>query len=341
MKYFGTIMSFADLKRQYRKLAIANHPDKGGSTQAMQEINAEFETLYRIWEKRRDEEPKAGNGYENDYNGATAREYTSHVYNEYRWQSKNYKGQRPSEIAELFRQWAKETYPDYKFSVRVQHYNSITIRLLIADFAAFRESSGIICNYNVNHYYIERNGNLTDRAKEVMQNVTDYIMSYNYDDSDLMTDYFNTNFYLSLYIGSGTHPYKIVIPKSRRTGGQTVPVFKRPEGPGHKVIRLALGKNVFGRYDTVRHGELKLLGSFSYSGSGVENFWPLSYSSAATAIKRIVKLDAAGIETRLTGFNSGYIQFIRYKPQTEALLEAEDRQADEAEQLWNEKHQSA
>lgn len=54
MKYFGTIMSFADLKRQYRKLAIANHPDKGGSTQAMQEINAEFETLYRIWEKRRD-----------------------------------------------------------------------------------------------------------------------------------------------------------------------------------------------------------------------------------------------------------------------------------------------
>ena len=56
-------MSFADLKRQYRKLAIANHPDKGGSTQAMQEINAEFETLYRIWEKRRDEEPKAGNGY--------------------------------------------------------------------------------------------------------------------------------------------------------------------------------------------------------------------------------------------------------------------------------------
>ena len=39
MKYFGTIMSFADLKRQYRKLAIANHPDKGGSTQAMQQKN--------------------------------------------------------------------------------------------------------------------------------------------------------------------------------------------------------------------------------------------------------------------------------------------------------------
>lgn len=92
MKYFGTIMSFADLKRQYRKLAIANHPDKGGSTQAMQEINAEFETLYRIWEKRRDEEPKVANGYENDYNGATAKEYTSHVYNEYRWQGKNYNG---------------------------------------------------------------------------------------------------------------------------------------------------------------------------------------------------------------------------------------------------------
>lgn len=341
MKYFGTIISFADLKRQYRKLAIANHPDKGGSTQTMQEINAEFETLYRIWEKRRDEEPKTASGYENDYNGATAKEYTSHVYNEYRWQGRNYNGQRPSEIADLFRKWVKETYPGYKFSVRVRHYDSITIQLLVADFAPFTESSEITCNYSVNHYYIERDGNLTDRAKEVMQNVTDYIMSYNYDDSDIMTDYFDKNFYLSLYIGSYTQPYKIIIPKSRRTGGETVPVFKRPEGPAHKAIRLALGKNVFARYDSVRHGELKLLGSFSYSENGTENFWPLSYSSAVTANKRIAKLDAAGIETRLIGFNSGYIQFIRYKPQTEALLEAEDRQADEAERQWIEKQKSA
>jgi len=29
----------------YRKLAMENHPDRGGSTQAMQEINAEYEFL--------------------------------------------------------------------------------------------------------------------------------------------------------------------------------------------------------------------------------------------------------------------------------------------------------
>ena len=341
MKYFGTIMSFADLKRQYRKLAIANHPDKGGSTQAMQEINAEFETLYRIWEKRRDEEPKVANGYENDYNGATAKEYTSHVYNEYRWQGKNYNGQRPSEVADLFRKWVKETYPGYKFSVRVRKYDSITIQLLVADFAPFTESSGITCNCSVNHYYIERDDDLTDRAKEVMQNVTDYIMSYNYDDSDLMTDYFNTNFYLSLYIGSGTHPYKIVIPKSRRTGGQTVPVFKRPEGPANKAIRQAMGKAIFSNYNSQRHGQQTLLGVIRYSSNGEKHFYPLSYASEATARKRMAKLDVVGIETRTTGYNGGYIEFIRFKPETFEKLTEEDRQADEAERLWKEKHKSA
>ena len=48
MSYFENIQSLADLKKRFRNLAKANHPDRGGSTEIMQKINVEFEKLYDI-----------------------------------------------------------------------------------------------------------------------------------------------------------------------------------------------------------------------------------------------------------------------------------------------------
>lgn len=143
MNHFQNIRSLADLKRQYRRLAIENHPDKGGSTEAMQRINAEFERLYAVWKDIpvTDSEP---NGYENDYNGASAGEYTRYVYNEYRWCGSNYKGQGAGEIVTIIRGWLKETYPGYKFSVRRDCYSSIYVTLMSADFEAFTRESGLV-----------------------------------------------------------------------------------------------------------------------------------------------------------------------------------------------------
>ena len=45
MGYFQNINSLAELKKSYRILALQNHPDKGGSTETMQQINLEFERL--------------------------------------------------------------------------------------------------------------------------------------------------------------------------------------------------------------------------------------------------------------------------------------------------------
>ena len=126
MTYFQNIHSLAELKKQYRALAIANHPDKGGSTEIMQQINAEFTRLHALWKDDTSASDSAS-GYENDYAGATAEEYADYVYNEYRWTGSNYKGQRAPEVVELLRQWLKETYPRYKFSVRRTNYNSIHI----------------------------------------------------------------------------------------------------------------------------------------------------------------------------------------------------------------------
>lgn len=42
-KYFGQCEDIAAARKLYKNLAVKNHPDHGGSTEIMQEINAEFD----------------------------------------------------------------------------------------------------------------------------------------------------------------------------------------------------------------------------------------------------------------------------------------------------------
>ena len=47
MKHFVNVETIAELKAQYKKLAFKNHPDRGGDTVIMQEINAEYDFLIK------------------------------------------------------------------------------------------------------------------------------------------------------------------------------------------------------------------------------------------------------------------------------------------------------
>ena len=333
MTYFHNIHSLAELKKQYRTLALANHPDKGGSTQAMQHINAEFARLYDIW--KNDTTVSAGaSGYESDYTESTAQQYAEYVYNEYRWTGSNYEGQHAPEVVELIRRWLKETYPRYKFSVRRPDCNSIHISLMQADFEAFTAASGVKTYADINHYHIDSETDLTDRAREVMQNVCAFVQSYNFDDSDPMTDYFHTNFYLSLSIGTYKRPYRTSLSKLQCCKGDEQPEFKHPEGPAHKAIRQALGGARFGFYDSRRADGRMVLGTDSFRSDGKTSFWPKDYSSAKTAQKRIDKLTAAGIRCRLTGYNGDHIEFLGYTDSTRVALEKEREEYIAAYRKW-------
>lgn len=338
MQYFQNIHSLAELKKSYRILALQNHPDRGGSTETMQQINLEFEKLFAIWKDDTTVSATAS-GYENDYAGASANEYAEYVYNEYCWKGRNYKGQMRGEIVEIIRKWLKETYPRYKFSVTQTGYSSINIYLIKADFEAFTKESGRIYK-DISQYRIENDPDITERAREVMLNVCDFAMSYNYDNSDIMTDYFDTNFYLTLGIGRYNNPYKTELPKLQ-TKERLPEVFKHPEGAAHKAIRQALGKARFGFIESRRHNGVLVLGEDTYGSKGEHYFWPKDYSSAKLAQKRIDRLEQAGMRCRLTGYNGGYICFLGYTPETEEKLEQERQEYIIAHQQWQARQQLA
>ncbi len=94
-----------------------------------------------------------------------------------------------------------------------------------------------------------------------------------------MTDYFCTNFYLHLGVGTYKKPYKVELPKLD-CRGKKPDVFKHPEGAAHKAIRQALGGAYFSFHNSQRLQGKMVLGEDSYGHSGDKYFWPLSYSSA-------------------------------------------------------------
>ena len=51
-QYFENVKTLDELKKQYRRLAMKYHPDMGGSTEAMQQINAEHDALFEMLKKQ-------------------------------------------------------------------------------------------------------------------------------------------------------------------------------------------------------------------------------------------------------------------------------------------------
>lgn len=46
MKWFNNPTTLEELKKQYKTLALKHHPDRGGNLKDMQDINAEYDTLF-------------------------------------------------------------------------------------------------------------------------------------------------------------------------------------------------------------------------------------------------------------------------------------------------------
>lgn len=243
-KIFKKIKNYDDLKSQFKVLLKTNHPDNGGDLEIMKEINVEFDALFPIWKSHKETET-----------GETINETSSstrqHFYTEYGWEGSRYdSNMTTTEIAKAIRMYCKEKYPTWKFSVTTEYFSggsSINISVMeapeqIFDLTACRKAYedhislekeygyygglglGIdICKmidddemywqlHSIRDVYKEY---FTEYGFSVLNDVYQFMQSYNYDDSDGMIDYFNTNFYSSIYIGKWNKGFKVV-PKTAR-----------------------------------------------------------------------------------------------------------------------------
>lgn len=258
MKYFTTCTTLDELKKEYRRLAMANHPDRGGDEATMKAINAEYDAVFPAFKlayNRTAQTPTA----------ETAQSTRSEFYTANGWKGSNYEqGRTLKEIAQLVRQFIKEQFPTYKFSVRTSYasmcqelhvdlkeapckvykdfgelteeekhtvmrkarYNSVfaltswTDAELKAEFERIWETQG-------SFYRI-----LSEQIQAAVEAVDGYVKSYNFEDCDGMIDYFHVNFY---YFGCGTDNVQFV-PKTARIAKPAEPKPEEKKADSLRVV---------------------------------------------------------------------------------------------------------
>jgi len=143
-----------------------------------------------------------------------------------------------TEIAKLIRKELKEKFPNCKFSVTTEYFSggsSITISLMEANFKVIKDFEDIkeeeIQNlgyskeyvkniqkeryHQLNQYQLTENNKelccngvfLTKEGFDLFKKVVEIANSYNYNKSDITTDYINVNFYLHITIGKWNKPF--------------------------------------------------------------------------------------------------------------------------------------
>lgn len=120
------------------------------------------------------------------------------------------------EVAAIRKQ-LKDRFPQLKFGVRKQHYSSvvITIKSGTVDFSDLLDEHGYA---QTNQYWLHRMGEHQELFEEIYKVIKTAPASIEggrewFDDSDSMTDYFHTAFYMSVNIGSWDKPYVCSKPK--------------------------------------------------------------------------------------------------------------------------------
>ncbi len=73
---------------------------------------------------------------------------------------------------------------------------------------------------DVNQYGIDEDYRLTPYGKQVFKDIMKVSDAYNYDESDSMTDYFNTGHYINLHVGKDGKPYQVR--ESKSTSGNQI-----------------------------------------------------------------------------------------------------------------------
>ena len=245
MKYFTNCTTLETLKKEYRRLCMLHHPDRGGDTATMAAINDEYDAVFpalKLAYNRTAETPTT----------ETAQSTRREFYTANGWKGSNYNaGRSLKEIAQLVRKFVKEQFPTYKFSVRTSYasmcqelhvdmkeapckiykdfedltkedkhdlircmtYNGVFTLTSWTD-AELKAEFERIWNTQGNFYRV-----LSEQVQAAVEAVDGYVNSFNYSNCDGMQDYFDVNFY---YLGCNTGNIQFV-PKTARIANPKEP----------------------------------------------------------------------------------------------------------------------
>lgn len=257
MKYFAACTTLEALKKEYRRLCMVHHPDRGGDAATMAAINNEYDAVFPAFKL-------AYNKAAATPTTETAQSTRSEFYTANGWKGSNYEsGRSLKEIAQLVRQFIKEQFPTYKFSVRTS-YASMCQELhvdlkeapckIYKDFAELtEEEKGTVIRkatrngvFGLNSWtdaelraefdrIWDTRGSfyrvLSEQIQAAVEAVDGYVKSFNFEDCDAMIDYFHVNFY---YFGCGTGNVQFV-PKTARIANPKEP---KPEEKKADFLRV-------------------------------------------------------------------------------------------------------
>lgn len=240
MKYFAGINDLTALKAEYKRLALANHPDRGGDTATMQAINAEYDAAFARLKV-------IYNATAATPTTETAESTRSEFYTQNGWKGSRYDSDMSlKEIAQRVREFVREAFPTYRFSVRTSYASMCqelrvemkespapvvkTLDELTDDDVheiirqANRMNDWLLSSWSGSEAraaiadlwkrYKSMYRIPTERAAAVRDEVDAYVQSYNFDDCDSMIDYFHVKFYYSGCV-TGWDTVKVV-PRTER-----------------------------------------------------------------------------------------------------------------------------
>ena len=130
-----------------------------------------------------------------------------------------------TEITKEIRAELKKEFPECKFSVTTKHGLEIAVALMSAPESPFANLNTVNGHTHdgsyaqLNHYHINRdrgaswwisNGYyLTEAAARMFKKVAEIGNRENWNNSDLMTDYFDVNYYFHLNVGKWDKPFTV------------------------------------------------------------------------------------------------------------------------------------
>ena len=263
MKYFTNCTTLDELKKEFRRLAMLHHPDHGGDVDTMKAINAEYDAVFpafRLAYNKTAETPTK----------ETAESTRSEFYTQNGWKGSRYDSSRSlKEIAESVRQFIKDQFPTYKFSVRTK-YASMCQELIVEmkeapcevykDFSELTENDklDLIRRMEYNNVFTltcwndseleqeftriwNERGNwyrcVSDQIKATAEAVDEYVNSYNYHDCDGMIDYFDVNFYYFGCLSDNGRHVKFV-PKTARISAKKESKTQNPGSTGFLRVEI-------------------------------------------------------------------------------------------------------